>query len=109
MLKNIKNKVSQYKALFLGIFCFGLIWDIFFNIKISDLVVLSLGILWGLIVLFFNFEPQASFVLAAVSYGISFVFQFFNKEIIMEKGASWFFLFFFVGIIHFLVSPRKNK
>ena len=109
MVRKTKNKISQYRALFLGIFCAGLIWDIFLNFKISNLVVLVLGILWGLIILVFNFGPQASFILATASYSISFVFQFFNKEIIMEKGASWFFLFLFVGIIQSLLSPRKNK
>jgi len=110
MLKRAKKLVLKHKVYLLGIFCLGLIWDIFFNPQIFDLAVLILMFLWILTVFSFKFEPQASFVLAAVSYGISFVFQFFDKEMIMEKGASWFFLFLLVGLVQaFVRGFSKNE
>ena len=99
MLKKFKSQIFKYRAYLLGIFCLGLIWDIFFNPQISDLAVLILGILWILTIFNFRFEPKISFVLAATSYGISFIFQFFNQEMIMEKGASWFFVFLLIGLV----------
>ena len=99
MLKKVKNKISQYKIYILGIFCLGLVWDIFFSPQISDLGVLILGLLWILTIFNFRFEPKISFTLAGVSYGISFIFQFFIQEMIMEKGASWFFVFLLIGLV----------
>ena len=99
MLKKAKNLIFKYRIYILGIFCFGLIWDIFFNPKISDLAVLILGLLWILNIFNFKFEPQVSFILAAFSYAVSFIFQFFNQEMIMEKGASWFFVFLLIGLV----------
>ena len=97
MLKRAKKLVFKYRAYVLLFFCLGLIWDIFFNPQIFDLAVLVLGFLWILIISSFRFKPQISFVLAATAYGISFIFQFFGKEVVIEKGASWFFVFLLIG------------
>ena len=103
MLKRAEKLVFKYRIYILGTFCSGLIWDIFFNPQISDLAVLILGLLWILTIFSFKFEPKISFALAAASYGISFIFQFFNQEMIMEKGASWFFVFLLIGLVQPLV------
>jgi len=109
MLKRVKKLVFKYKVYILGIFCLGLIWDIFFNPQIFDLAVLSLLFLWILTVFNFKFKPKASFILATISYGISFVFQFFNKEMIVEKGVSWFFLFLLVGLVQAFISTAARR
>ena len=110
MLKKFKNKIFKYRVYILGIFGVVLIWDIFFSPQISDLAVLILLFLWVLSVLNFSLEPKTSFILAAVSYGISFIFQFLNKEVIMEKGASWFFVFLTIALIQRLIKEfSKNE
>ena len=106
MLKRVKELIFKYKFYILGIFCLGLAWDIFFNPQISDLAVLILGLLWVLTIFSFKFEPKISFVLAAASYGISFIFQFFNQEMIMEKGASWFFVFLLIGLVQSFIKSE---
>jgi len=110
MLKRAKKLVFKYRVYILGIFGVVLIWDIFFSPQISDLAVLILLFLWVLNVLNFRLEPKTSFILAAVSYGISFIFQFLNKEVIMEKGASWFFVFLTIALIQRLIKEfSKNE
>lgn len=103
MLERAKSQIFKYRAYLLGIFCLGLIWDIFFSPQISDLVVLILGILWVLSIFSFKFWSQVSLVLATLSYVVSFVFQFFSQEMIMEKGASWFFVFLLIGLTQALI------
>ena len=98
MLKRAKKLVFKYRAYVLLFFCLGLIWDIFFNPQIFDLAVLVLGFLWILVILNFKPKSQINFVLASFSYGVSFISQFFGKEMIMEKGASWFFVFLLIGL-----------
>jgi len=109
MLKKVKNKISQYKIYILGIFCLGLVWDIFFSPQISDLGVLILGLLWILTIFSFKFEPQTSFILAAFSYAVSFIFQFLGKEMIMEKGVSWFFVFLTIALVQKLIQEFTRK
>ena len=110
MLKRAKNLIFKYRIYILGIFGLGLIWDIFFNPQIFDLAVLILGLLWILTIFNFRFEPKISFTLAGVSYGISFIFQFFSQEMIMEKGASWFFVFLTIALIQRLIKEfSKNE
>jgi len=99
MLKRTKNLISKYRIYVLGIFCLGLIWDIFFSPQISDLAVLILGILWILVIFNFRLHPKMGFVLAGLSFIVSFIFQFFNQEMIMEKGASWFFVFLLISLV----------
>ena len=113
MLKRVKNLVFKYRIHLVGVFCLGLIWDIFFNLQILDLAVLILGILWILTIFNFRLEPKISFILAAITYGVSFIFQFFSQERIMEKGASWFFVFLLIGffqsiIINFFGNGKKT-
>ena len=108
MLKKAKELIFEYRVTILGILCLGLIWDIFFNPQISDLAVLILGLLWILTIFSFKFEPQTSFALAAVSYGVSFIFQFFKQEMIMEKGASWFFVFLLIGLVQTLIAKQQT-
>lgn len=109
MLKRAKKLVFKYKVYILGIFCLGLAWDIFFNPQISDLAVLILGLLWILSIFSFKFEPQKSFILAALAYAISFIFQFLSKEMIMEKGVSWFFVFLTIALVQKLIQEFTRK
>jgi hypothetical protein len=109
MLKKAKKLVFKYRIYILGIFCLGLILDIFFNPRISDFIVLSLAILWIINVVTFKLKPIQTLILAAASYGISFIFQFLNKEMIMEKGASWFFVFLSLAVGQRIVKEFSKR
>ncbi|PJE67860.1 hypothetical protein COU95_00050 [Candidatus Shapirobacteria bacterium CG10_big_fil_rev_8_21_14_0_10_40_9] len=106
MLKKAKNLIFKYRAYILGIFGLGLVWDIFFNQQISDLAVLILVILWILSIFSFRLEPKIGLILAALSYAVSFIFQFFNQEMIMEKGASWFFVFLLISLVQSFIKSE---
>jgi len=104
MLKKAKKLVFKYRVYILGIFCLGLILDIFFNPKISDSIVILLIVFWLINIKNFKIRPTQTLVLAASAYFIAFVFQFFNKEVIMEKGASWFFVFLTIALVQRIIE-----
>ena len=107
---SLKNLVDRTKFYVLGFFILGLIADIFFNPKISDSVVILLVIAWLISIKNFKIKPVQSLVLAIISYSISFIFQFFNKELIVEKGASWFFVFLTISLAQRLIGKFfKNE
>lgn len=104
-----KNFVVKNKAYLLSIFIFGLICDIFFYSRISDLLVIFLIIFWIGNIVYFKIKPRSTLILAAIAYLIAFVFQFFGLEMIMEKGASWFIVFLSIALIQRLVEIFRNE
>lgn len=103
------KKIVKARFYILGIFILGLIGDIFFNPKIFDSIVILLIIFWVISIKNFKIKTTQTLLLATSAYFVAFVFQFFNKEVIVEKGASWFFVFLTIALIQKLIQQFSKK
>lgn len=108
-LSFLENSIVKARFYILGIFILGLIGDIFFNPKISDSIVILLIVFWLINIKNFKIKSTQTLVLAISAYFISFVFQFFGKEAIMEKGASWFFVFLLIGLVQAFIRSFSGN
>lgn len=106
----LKNLLVKKKIYLLVAFILGLIADIFFNPRIADWIVVVLIGLWLINIINFKIKPKQTLILAIATYLIAFVFQFFGKEMIMEKGASWCLIFLVIAIGQWLIKAFfKNE
>lgn len=109
---SLRNLIIKNKILILAIFYIGLISDIFFNPVISDLLITFLVGLWFINIYAFEIKPRQTFTLGVISYCLSFIAQFLGKEMMMEKGASWFLIFLVIALgqwlfLEFLKDEKK--
>lgn len=93
-----------------GVFFLALIFDIFIYPRISDLLVIFLILFWVFNVRRLKIKPTQTLFLGMLSYLISFLAQFFEKEVVVEKGVSWFFIFLTIAIIQKAIKEfSKNE
>lgn len=99
LLTNSGNLIDKYKFFIFAIFILGLVSDILINPRVSDSLVLALIVFWIINIFNLKLSPVYSLILATLTYLVSFVTQFFGQEMIVEKGASWFFVFLGVALV----------
>lgn len=101
--------MKKYRLLLLIIFFAGLIYDVFFNTRISEFFTAFLVVLWCLNLFLFKIKPRKTFILGAVAYLLAFISHLKGKEMIVEKGASWFLIFTLIALIQWLAKAFLKK
>ena len=99
-----KDLIAENRLVIPAFFMLGLILDIFINPRISDLLVLFLIVFWVFNILNLRLTPIHSLILAVFSYSISFIIQFLGNEMVVEKGATWFFVFLTIALVQKLIG-----
>ncbi len=107
--RRLKSLMVKYRRLLLIIFFIGLFYDVFLNTRISEYFTAFIILLWCLNLLLFKIKPRKTIALGVAAYLLAFVSQFWGKEVIMEKGASWFLIFTLTALIQWLIKNLLKK
>jgi len=105
--KLLIKMINKNKYYFLLAFVAGLLLDVFIFSSISDVRAVILIALWLVNIFVFKLPTVANLFLATICFLVMFIFQFTGKELITEKFATWFFIFFGIFFIH--QFKKKNK
>ena len=109
-----KNKLAgarflhANKILILAIFILGLVMDILINSRISDLAILLLIGIWIINIFNLKLSPRHSLFLAGIIYFMAPINRFLGNDRIVEKSASWFFIFLSISFIQ-KIFDAHNK
>lgn len=105
----LKELLAKYKILILAIFMLGLVIDVLINPKISDSVVLLLIVIWILNISNLKLDPLHSLFLAAALFLTAFIVQFLGNDMLVEKSASWFFVFLSIAFIQKILGLYRQS
>lgn len=105
----VKVFLIQNKIYLLAVSSLGLLIDIFLNSQFLDFVFLILIVLWVINLYNFRLRPSQTLILAMSCYLVSFLTQYFNLAVIVEKGASWFFIFLLIALGQSLLEEFWQK
>lgn len=108
------SKFSKLRYLLLIIIFSGILYEIFFLSKSSDLITFALLIGWIITVRLFKFKAKASFVCALFFLLLTQFLTIFRVDLTppvtgVEKAALWVYFFLFLGAIHQAAELYKNR
>jgi len=104
----MKNQREGYSFYFLLIFFSLLIFDILIY-SFPDLLVFFLILFWIFNIKKLKIKPFSTLSLGTLAFLFSFIAQFLGKDIIVERGASWFFIFLSLAFGQRLIEEFFKK
>lgn len=102
----LKTNRSKYQII---IFSFLLIVDLFISKEISDFSILAISLFWVYCVITLKIRFEENIGIAASMFLIALISRIFERDMIMEKGASWFFVFLTISLFQRLLTANANR
>lgn len=95
--------------LFLIIFIIGVTYDIFIYKSSSSIILIFLIILWILLIKYFKYSKNVSFIISAILIFFSPFLVISGKITIAEKMAFWAFFFISFGLFQFFIEIVRKR
>ena len=112
LIKQINIVLSfflTYKVIIIFVFYLFLIFQLFNNDTVSDINYLLVLLIWIVYILIYRFHSILSLINASVSLGLAYLINlFFINDILVEKFASFFFIFLLIFLIQKLFFERNT-
>ncbi len=92
---------------FLALLVLTVCYDAIFVLQFVDLAYVTIAALWILLLRKLDYASTLSFQVGLSMLGLSILFQLLNNEKVVEKFASWAFMFITVAVIQSIIEIRK--
>jgi hypothetical protein len=108
MKPQIGKVLEKNRPWVLIIAVFGICVDIFLFDFTSDLIILSLILLWVLAVWLYGFEGRISVGICLGFLAICPFLLIFDAQAVAEKFAVWAYMFLVVGVVQQIIGLRRE-
>jgi hypothetical protein len=111
ILWKIYRKPKMLFYIYIGLFIFFLVFDVFYIPDINLLLQLQLTLVWVILMQLLKVDSVMSYRLSFITFIFSFVYIVIGKENYLEfsKFHIWSFIFLLIGVFFSIFEETRNK